>query len=408
MNVFVARQPIIDINGNLVAYELLYRNSDDNIFPDIHPDKATIRVLVSTFLSMGVDTVVGEHTSFVNFTGVLLAQNIFTNLDADRIVIEILENVEITPSLISRIRELREMGFKVALDDFILDKQYEVHRDLFELVDYIKVDFIDTDYAQRRKIEKFVMDFPNISLLAEKVETEAQYESAKKWGYTLFQGYFFAKPEIIKSTEIPMNIALHFEIIEKLNAETPNVAEIATLITHDMALTYRLLRLINTYAFGVPKKITSIKQAIVIIGVEGTKKWMYILTLYEMGEGTGKGRTKALVDNSLTRAKLLELVAIHKGKKNADEHFLAGMFSLINIIMKRDWEDILPKISLSDKVSKTLRGEQTEMTEFIQLAESLEYLDIQKSQLLAGEMGITMKELSKFSKDANQWAQQIN
>ena len=240
------------------------------------------------------------------------------------------------------------------------------------------------------------------------METEAQFESAKKWGYTLFQGYFFAKPEIIKYVEIPLNAALHFQIIEKLNKETPNISEIAAFITRDMSLTYRLLRLINTYSFGVPKKITSIKQAIVIIGVEGTKKWLYVLTLYEMGEGIGKGRTKALVDNSLTRAKLCELLAIATGKKNAEEYFLAGMFSLVNLIIKREWHDILPEMSLSDKVEMTLLGQQTEITDILEIAASLEVLDIQKAKQLAEKIGVTMHELSALSKEANRWAQQID
>lgn len=407
-SIFVARQPIVDIDGNLFAYELLYRNSDENSYPNVNPDKATMAVLINTFLTIGADVVVGQQLSFVNFTGTLLAQDIFSQMDAKRIVIEVLEDVEITPSLISRLQELRELGFKVAMDDFILGKQYEVHRNLFELVDFVKVDFINSTKEQRKKIETFTKEFTGICLLAEKIETTAQFEEAKASGYQLFQGYFFSKPEIIKGTEIPSNLNFHLEIIQKFSTESPNVAEIAALISRDVSLTYRLLRLINTHGFKREKEITSITQAIVTVGLEGTKKWLFALALREVGEGNGRGKAKALVQNSLIRAKLCELLAIHLKKDNPDEYFIAGMFSLIDAILRREVDEILPQISLSDKVYKTLKREQTDLMPFILIAESIEKLDIERTQILADEIGMNLSEVSECSLIAAKWVQQIN
>lgn len=408
IDVFVGRQAILNRQGDIFAYELLYRNSRDNFFPGVDSDKATIGLLVNTFLAIGIEKVAGESVVFINFTGELLAQDIFTSLKPDRVVIEILEDVEITPSLLTKMRLLKAEGFKLALDDFILQKQYMVHIELFEIVDIVKVDYVNTTATERQEIETFIKKYPDISLLAEKIETEQQFRQAEQAGYKLFQGYYFAKPEIITGIEIPSNVSLHFQIIEQFNEESSNIDVIASLIMRDMSLSYKLLRFINTLAFGVPKRISSIKQAIVTIGLRETKKWILVLTLHEMGEGQGQGRIKALVDYSLTRAKMCELLAKHEGKKNAEEYFLTGMFSLINVIMKRDWEDILTLIPLSDVVARTLKGEQTEITTTLELAKAIERLDWQQLEQLAEKIGIDSSTLSAYSLEAHRWAQIID
>lgn len=408
IDVFVGRQPILNRQGDIFAYELLYRNSRDNFYPGVDSDKATIGLLVNTFLAIGIEKVAGESVVFINFTGELLAQDIFTSLKPDRVVIEILEDVEITPSLLTKMRLLKAEGFKLALDDFILQKQYMVHIELFEIVDFVKVDYVNTTVTERLEIETFINKYPDISLLAEKIETEQQFRQAEKAGYKLFQGYYFAKPEIITGFEIPSNVSLHFQIIEQFNEESTNIDVIASLIMRDMSLSYKLLRFINTLAFGVPKRISSIKQAILTIGLQETKKWILVLTLHEMGEGQGQGRIKALVDYSLTRARMCELLAKHEGKNNAEEYFLTGMFSLINVIMKREWDDILTLIPLSDVVARTLKGEQTEITQALELAKAIERFDWQQIEQITEKIGIDSSKLSAYSLDAHRWVQTID
>ena len=169
------------------------------------------------------------------------------------VIIEILEDVAITPMLISRIREIKRDGFQLALDDFIVQEQYAIHRELFELIDYVKVDFLAVDEMGRRTIERFIKQYPHIKMLAEKIETEEQFQSAKESGYNLFQGYFFAEPEIIKGVDIPANLSLHLQIISKLNDSEPDIDEISNLILHDISATYKLLRFINTMNFKFRK-----------------------------------------------------------------------------------------------------------------------------------------------------------
>ncbi|KXH84185.1 hypothetical protein AU377_05150 [Sporosarcina sp. HYO08] len=407
-NVYVGRQPILDQRGNIYAYELLYRNSEQNRFPGIDPEKATIGLLVNTFLSIGVDKVSGRNLSFINFSEQLLTQDLIMDLDPKRVVIEIVEDVAITSSLLSRLRTFKKVGFKIALDDFVMENKYARYEELFKLVDFIKVDFMNTPIAERRRIERLAKKYPLLTLLAEKIETKEQFFIAQQLGYKLFQGYYFAKPEIIKDAEIPSNVTLQLHIIDKLNKESPNIDEIAMLIKKDVSLAYKLLRYINSLAFGVPKKIHSIKHAIILIGLRETKKWILVFALHRLGKGMENGRMQALIDYSLTRAKMCELLAKHARKKNADEYFLAGMFSLINVIMKREWDEILPLISLSDEVVQTLTGELTEITPYVQLAIALERFDWNLIHELSMALGINEGLLQQFSIEANLWAQQLD
>lgn len=404
LNIFVGRQPILDLEENIFGYELLYRNSEKNSFPTIDPDRATIELIVNTFLSIGASEVAGEGRVFINFTGSLLSQDIFGSLDPESVVIEILEDVAITPTLISKVRELRATGFRIAMDDFILQDQYEVHSDLFRHIDYLKIDFLNTTPLERIVIEKFSKKYANISLIAEKIETAAEFHSAKQSGYKLFQGYFFAKPEILKGFEFPPSIALHYQIINSLNKETPDFEEISELIKRDISLSYKFLRFINLPGVGVQRKISSIKQALVLVGLNAMKKWMHVLALREFDEDKQKGRVHALIEYSLTRAKMCELLAKKSGKGNLDEYFLAGMFSLMDVITKKEWSDILPYIPLTDTVSDTLQEMETEMTPYIKLAEAVERFNLKDIEKYAKEIGVDYEELSFYSQEANRWS----
>ncbi|WP_432357481.1 EAL and HDOD domain-containing protein [Sporosarcina sp. UB5] len=407
LHIFVGRQPILDSEGRIFGYELLYRNSERNSFPDIDPERATIQLLVNTFLSIGVDQISGKSKSFINFSGELLVKDIFSNLKPECVVIEILEDVEITPTLISRLKEIKREGFQLALDDFIIQDQYALHTELFELIDYVKVDFLAVDDKGRRDIERLIKKYPHIKMLAEKIETEEQFQIAKKSGYDLFQGYFFAKPEIIKGVEIPANLNLHMQIINELNDSNPDIDEIAKLILHDISLTYKLLRFINTMNFSVPKSIGSVKQAIVLIGLRELRKWMRILMLHDLSDHSSSGRIKALVSYSMSRAKMCELVAVRTGYPSGDEHFFVGLFSLLDVIMQRSWEDILPTFPFSEEVAETLQGKNTSMTPYLDLAIATERFDMKKIIEIGKALGLTKKEIVAYSNEANQWAHKL-
>ena len=406
--VFVGRQPILDSKGNVFAYELLYRNGEANAFPDINPEQATIQLLVNTFLTIGIENVSGSHLSFINFTEELLSNDFFMDLNPKQVVIEVLENVAITPVLVTRLRKFKTEGFQIALDDFVLDPQVEVYNELFRIIDYIKVDYLNTTVHERNDILAYVKKFPHICLLGEKIETVDQYQNAKNNGYKLFQGFYFARPEIIQGIEIPSTMQLHVYILEQLNVETPNVDEITELIMQDISIAYKLLRYINTLAFEVPKKIDSIKQAIVLIGLENMKKWLRVLILTDLSQQTKNDQVKALISYSLTRAKYCELLAKHTGRKNVDEYFLTGMFSLINLILNKSWDETMKLFPLSDNIKETIMGENTNLSYYLELAISTERFEWDRVGELAQKLNVSIEKLSEFTVKANKWTQSLD
>lgn len=402
MDIFLGRQPILTTEGQVYAYELLYRNSEENRFSATCPERATATVLVNAFLSIGIDEVSGDSLSFINFNETMLEQDFMTNLNPRQVVIELLEDVEITPGLIRRLRELREMGFRIALDDFILTADFQ-YPELFQFVNIIKVDFLNTTPGERANIEALIQKYPNLTLLAEKVETKEDFDFARKQGYRLFQGYYFAKPEMIKSRDIPANFSLYLHILNEIKRDAPDIDEITELVMHDVSLSYKLLKYINSLAFDVPYEIRSIRQAIMLIGINETQKWLQVLLLYDMGKELRCGRTKALVEASLVRAKFCELLAKQVNKCRTDEYFLVGMFSMIDLIMQKSWEDLLADLPLNEIVKETVQGIETSLTPFLEIAKALEKFDLETVQELAEDLDVPMSRISKLSIDVQEW-----
>ncbi|MDI2586661.1 HDOD domain-containing protein [Psychrobacillus sp. NEAU-3TGS] len=335
MDIFVARQPIFTQDEHIFAYELLYRNGQDNSFPTIAGDEATLDVLTHSFLTIGINELAGEKLCFINFTENLLKKEVFSKFPANRIVVEILEDIPITTALIENLREIKSLGFLIALDDFVLQKNVNLYGELFSLVDYIKVDFLLSTRTERYAIERIVKaNYPNIVLLAEKVETREQFHEARAAGYKLFQGYFFAKPEVIKGSEIPANLAQYFRIINLLRNNSVSVEEISNEIERDVSLSFKVLKMINSPAVRSKSKVRSIKQGVLILGLEELNHWLYVLLLRE-SKKNHSGDGMALIEASLFRAKLCELLARRKSLQNASEYFLVGMFSLIDTLLHR-------------------------------------------------------------------------
>lgn len=402
--IFVGKQAIFDRKGNIYGYELLYRSSENNQFSHPNPEQATIELLVNTFTTIGIDNVVGKTKSFINFPQSALEKGVADTLDPRFVIVEILEDVEFTPEIVSVLKRLKKKGFKLALDDFVLQPDQPIPEELYRLIDIIKVDFLHSDCSERRKIEAIARRHPNICLLAEKVETQEEFAEAKQCGYVLFQGYYFSRPEIVKGKEIPSNYMIHFQLIKEINEEEPNVQKISELFEHDISLSYKLLRYINSITFDIPNEISSIKQAIMLMGLDEVKRWLRILLLREFGSGSGKGRERALIDRSLVRAKICELVAKEKGIWQADEYFLAGLFSLIDRIMRNDIEYIIPQLSLSQEISQTLLGEETKISPYLRMAIALEEFDLTAAKQEAEAIGIDAKRLSQIVREAHHWA----
>lgn len=407
MDIFVARQPIFNKNEHIFAYELLYRNGHDNSFPLIDGETATLEVLVHSFLTIGINELAGEKLCFINFTENLLVKDMFTKFPENRIVVEILEDIPITSALLQKIKEIKSLGFLIALDDFVLQKNITVYDELFSLVNFIKVDFLSSTAVDRQAIERIVKkNYPHIVLLAEKVETREQFYEAKAAGYGLFQGYFFAKPEIIKGTEIPANLVQYFRIISLLRDKSSSIEEVAEEIERDVSLSFKVLKLINSPAVRLKSKIRSIKQGVVMLGLEELNHWLYVLLLHE-SKANHSGDGMALIEASLFRAKLCELLAKTKVKQNASEYFLVGMFSLIDTLLHQSMNQLLQDLPLSDEVAATLSGNLTEMTPYLEVAIACD--EVRWDDMLEGAtiLNIDHDTLNDIYIEARRWATEI-
>lgn len=406
MEVFIGRQPIFNLHEQVVAYELLYRSKNVNTFPMVDSDAATVDVLVNSFLSIGIEEVTNGKPCFVNFTENLLMSSINEYLNPSQVVIEILEDVPLTPKLVERVIELKSYGFKIALDDFILDEHVQIYDELFVHIDFIKVDFLLSPLLERMEIENKVKEkFPHIKLLAEKVETRNQFEVAKHSGYELFQGYFFEQPQILKATDIPVNTIQYFYIISLLKEEEPNIQLLSENIERDISLTYKLLQMVNNSSRRSKSKVRSIKQAILILGIADLRKWIYLLAMREIDMNTDTDLFKEVMRTSLFRAKACEKLAKLSCKQNFSEYFFVGMFSLIDTLLQRPLHIILQQLPFSEDIKATILGYQTEMTPYLEFSIALGKLDWDSLEELAPKINIDLTSIDLLYHEAIEWAE---
>ncbi len=399
MEVFVAKQPIFNKNEEVIAYELLYRGSQENIFPDIDGDQATTEVIINSFLNIGMKELSDGKRCFVNFTEGLLKSKVPTFFNPASIVVEILENVAIDKELIEICRELKSLGYTIALDDFKVQETYSLLPSLLKYVDIIKVDFIETNKIEQRLLVNKYRPY-QIQLLAEKVETREEFLYAYELGYVYFQGYFFSKPVVISSHDVPVYAKTYYHILEEISKAEPNIDIIATEIEQDLSLSFKLLKLINSPAFRPKNKIESIKQAIVLLGLNEIKRWIYVLSVQGMNK-TNDSMMQEVVRMSLIRGKLCEQLASSIGENHTSSYLLTGMFSLIDTLLHRKLEDILIDLPLSDDIQRALLKRDNELGRVLSWT-----LQIEKSITVEG-IPLSKEKISLFYKQACEWANYI-
>jgi c-di-GMP phosphodiesterase len=408
MDIFLGRQPIFDLDEQVIAYELLYRNTETNSFPQVDSDRATLDVLINAFVTMGVEEVAGGKPCFVNFTENLLLGTLPDYLEPSKIVIEILEDVKITPQLIERIKELSMRGFKIALDDFIIQPEYMgLYDDLFQYVNYIKIDFLITPALERMQLEDRIKTFyPHIRLLAEKVETHQQFKIAIQTGYSLFQGYFFEQPQVLKTKDIPANALQYFHIVTLLREDEPDISRIAESIEVDISLSYKLLQIVNMSPKRKRSKIRSIKQAVLMVGLAELRKWLYLLALRELPQHENEDVYKELMKSSLYRAKVSERLAKQNFLQNSSEYALLGLFSLIDTLLKTPMHEILGQLPLSEEIIATLSNNETSLTPYLQLSIAMDKADFDKIKQYATQLSISTEVVHEIHKEVRTWVKE--
>jgi EAL and modified HD-GYP domain-containing signal transduction protein len=401
LDIFVARQPIFDVNKKTFGYELLYRSGNSsNFFTGVDGDEATSSVMINSFLVIGIKTLTGDRKAFVNFTKNLILKDVATLFPKEYLVVEILENIEPDKDIIEKCRKLKESGVTIALDDFVFSQKYEP---LIELADIIKVDFMATSDKEKERLVKRYRG-SDIKFLAEKVETNEEFQKGVELGYSYFQGYFFSKPTIVKSKDIPSNKLNCIHLIKVIDDIDPSFKNIAKIIEKDVSLSYEILKLVNSVAFSRGNKITSINQAVVMIGLKEIKKWAYLVVLRKMGED----KPSEVIKYSLVRAKFCELMAESLGQSNqSSEFFLMGMFSFIDVLMDRPIEELLDNLPLTSDVKETLLGKDSKMGLVYQIVKSFERGEWLRIWGLVQDLSLSEEDIAKTMYKSIEWANNL-
>ena len=390
---YVARQPILDLQDRVYGYELLFRNGHENAFRG--DGNLATRTMLDNFVLFGPERLTAGLPAFINCTSESLIERLVDVLPPRLTVLEVLEGLEPTERLISTCRELKAAGYRIALDDFVWAPRFG---SLVELADYIKVDFTQSDAPARREIFKRLSGTA-VVMLAEKVETLEERKLACAEGFTLFQGYYFCRPELVKSRKLPGNRLTHLKILEAMQSDPLDLGQLTKLVKRDVSLTYRFLRLANSPVCAMRQEISSIKSALALIGDDAVRR---IATLAITSELNTK-ESPEILHMALIRARFCELGAA-PCSMNSSEQYLLGLFSLLPAMLRTPMADLVPLLSVREKIAEALLGGVGSESGLLRWAQSYESGDWMKCDEIDRSYGWNQDEMIRFHAEAVSWA----
>jgi len=403
-SLFFARQPILDINGRTYAYELLYRNSPKQGFEPIEDDRsATAQVLVNTLNFVELESIIGKAYAFINIDETILLDDMIFSVPKEQFVLELLETIIVTDEVIQRVKSLKEMGYRFALDDIDCSKEYITNfQPLFKYVDILKLDITLVDEEMLPRYLSLFKQF-NLKVLAEKVETQEQFDKYKGFGCDLFQGFFFARPDIIENKRLDPEQVLILNLINKLQNEN-DIDDICQSFEQNVALTLQLLRFINSAAFSFRSSIKSIRQAVMLLGPSQLKSWLLLISYANPSTGA-KGMENPLLHLAQTRSNMMQTItqAIYKEKCNGvllDKAAFIGLLSLVEALFQTPVEDILNELNVDDEIMHTLVDHKGDFGTIHQLICALELFDTNSVDKYLLELSLSHEDFSKAVEDA--------
>lgn len=406
MYAFVARQAIFDSQMNTVGYELLFRDSMTNRFPDVSSEQATTQLIEEQFFGAPVGRKNETNSVYVNFPHQLLVDGMAETLPKNRVVIEILETSSPDHHLLSAVKRLQTLGFRLALDDFTMSPEWNV------FIPYINVIKFDVQKNTPQEIDHYIDKnrelLRNTVLLAEKVESNDEYETFKKMGFKLFQGYFFSKPVVYKRNKLMHNRAFALKLMQEVNVEFPNLNRIEDLLKRDVSLSFKIMRYAQNILYNT-RGITgfrnqSLKDIVLYLGINELRRFVLVacLTSFETV------RTAEIYYLSLIRAKFCELLAGRSASYElASEAFMVGLFSLLDVILETPLDELMGQIAVSPDVVKALKHQEGALYRYVTLAQLYEQRLWTEASDLAGELGLSENTVMEMMNRATRWADEI-
>ncbi|GGF86074.1 EAL and HDOD domain-containing protein [Alteromonas lipolytica] len=397
MFAYVARQPIVDTKQQLYAYELLFRDGEKNCFPDISPDEATSRILAASHLNIGLEAVTGDALAFINFHTDTLLHRFPTSLNPASVVIEITETVDVSDELIEACQHIKANGYRLALDDYDLEDKWQA---LLPIISIVKFDITTvTDEQIRHTLPQ--LKAHNIALVAERIETQEQFDYYRDLGFDYFQGYFFAKPQVIKHRKMSSSATNMLSLLKESAAAELSLANINAILERDVSLSYLLLRFINNPNVNKRNEITSLKHAMTFMGEQEVRKFIALLALANLSDD----KPMELLSMSLVRARFCDQILLAvKQSTPQNSGFLTGMLSLLDTLMQQHMRELVDKLPLPAEVSAALCGENNVLRQCLMLVTAFERGQWKTVRTLGTELGLGQKQLHDIYVKSLTWA----
>ncbi|WNO60712.1 EAL and HDOD domain-containing protein [Rheinheimera sp. MMS21-TC3] len=397
MYFYAARQPILTRDKELYAYELLFRDGVVNAFPNIDGNEATSRMIEGSQFSFGLDDFLGDKLGFINFTLPTLLKKFPSMLPKEQVVIEILETVQPSKVLLAECVELKNNGYIIALDDYV---HKSVWRHFYPYIDIIKIDFRTSSIEQMNEVKQAISDYPHIKLLAEKVETIEEYNTAMEMGFTYFQGYFFAKPEMLKAKALSPAQTTLVELLYETSRPEIDLRKITQVFERDVNLSYKLLRYSNSAIFKRRAEVETIKHALVVLGQAELKKFLSLLFASQINSD----KPAELMRMSMTRARFCEELAAIQGRTDTSKAFLTGLMSLMDAILNESIESVMDKLPLASEIKLALTEKKGILAGFIALIKAYEAAHWRNANIIIEKLGLEKDKVPNAYHTAVQWA----
>jgi len=403
---YLARQPILDRDGKIFAYELLFRDSPTSDSAVIASDVlATAQVLENVLNNIGLPKLIGDHKAFVNCSREMLLDNLFGLLNPRCFVLEILEDVEVDDALVKAVAHYKARGFEIALDDFIFNDDFLKRcAPLYPYVSYVKMDLVDNSEEDLIKAAAF-FKAKNIKILAEKVETKATFKKCLACGYDYFQGFFFAKPELVTGKKIDATSAAILRILLLLRKH-PGLDELCNCFSEYGDVAANLLRFVNSDAQFRSQDISNVRDAIVWIGMRNIQEWL-MLMLYARPEMGMTPQSSPLFQNASHRAKFLEILARVVSGTDHDlpaKAFMVGLISRMDALVGAPLESILTESGADEDIREALLQRSGRLGLLLRLADAVEQDDQPMILEILKKLNISSTLLNRCVNDAYTWA----
>jgi EAL and modified HD-GYP domain-containing signal transduction protein len=402
MEQFIARQPILGINKRLYGYELLYRGVPGKLLGQVSGEQATASLLSSAFLTGDIEVISNNRLCFINFTQELLENNLPFSFPKTKVVVEILEDVEPTPQIINICRRLKESGYTLALDDFVYKRKFDP---LLELVKIVKIDIRLTPLNTLIRTLNH-LKYHNVKLLAEKVESEEEFVLANRMGFSYFQGYFFCKPQGIRIKEISSIKVNLIRLLAEVTKKEIELDRMREIIASDVAITYKLLRFLNSAYYYLLQKVKSVRHGVALLGEKELRNFCMLVIISELATD----KPDELVRLVLIRAKLCEMLGKSAGISESEcmNLYMIGLFSLLDAMLDCSMSEILDKLPINVVVKESLLGNKNAYTDFLCLSQAFEKNQQDECLLFQKKLSLTDDQIQacylEAVKYANYWS----